>query len=58
MTGREPPSRREVRSRARTGLASALFVVALGVLFLPGPELWRYLAGLLFLLAVAIVVTG
>jgi hypothetical protein len=56
MTESGPPSRRPVRSRSLTGVASTVALVALGVLFLPGPDVWRYLGGLLFLLAAAVVV--
>jgi hypothetical protein len=37
-------------------VASTVALLALGVLFLPGPDVWRYLGGLLFLLAAAVVV--
>jgi hypothetical protein len=39
-------------------VASVVALVALGVLFLPGPDVWRYLGGLLFVLAAAVVVIG
>lgn len=50
----QPPA----RPRSLTGVASVLFLVALGVLFLPGPDVWRFLGGTLFIAAAVVTVVA
>ena len=58
-----PPSepgegRKRGRPGSLTGVASIVLLVALGVLFLPGPDVWRYLGGTLFVAAAAVLIIG
>jgi hypothetical protein len=46
------------RRRPLTGVASVVMLIALGVLFLPGPDVWRYLGGTLFVVAAAVLIIG
>jgi hypothetical protein len=41
-----------------TGVATVIRLIALGVLFLPGPDVWRYLGGILFVVAAAVLIIG
>jgi hypothetical protein len=50
--------RRPGRSGSLTGVATVILLIALGVLFLPGPDVWRYLGGTLFVVAAAVLVIG
>jgi hypothetical protein len=58
-----PPSepgegQRPGRPGSLVGVASLVLLVALVVLFLPGPDVWRYLGGSLFVVAAAVLVIG
>ena len=57
-----PPGPGEGRRPGRSGslgaVVSVIMLVALGVLFLPGPDVWRYLGGGLFIVAAAVLVIG
>jgi hypothetical protein len=62
-TNAPPPSepgegRRRERRGSLTGAASVVLLLALVVLFLPGPDVWRYLGGGLFVVAAAVLVIG
>ena len=62
-TNAPPPSEPGERQRREgrgslTGAASVVLLVALAVLFLPGPDVWRYLGGGLFVVAAALLVIG
>ena len=52
------PGERRGRPGSLTGVASIVLLVALGVLFLPGPDVWRYLGGGLFVVAAAVLIIG
>ena len=49
-----PPDRRF----SFKGAATVVLLLAIGVLFLPGPDIWRYLGGTLFVVAAAVLVIG
>ena len=62
-TNAPPPSepgegRQPGRSGSLVGVASVVLLIALGVLFLPGPDVWRYLGGGLFVVAAVVLVIG
>jgi hypothetical protein len=51
--GRRPGSRGSL-----TGVAVVILLIALGILFLPGPDVWRYVGGTLFIVAAAVLIIG